>query len=81
MDVNEWQECNVTGNNHSFLAWEFYATSTERTLHKSYRWSLGLFTFPSADPDGRFPANKIIHERGIVGREEFVPVSWIRIQL
>jgi hypothetical protein len=30
--------------------------------------------FPSADPEGRFLANKKIHERGIVGREEFVPV-------
>jgi hypothetical protein len=36
--------------------------------------ALGCFLFTSANPEGRFSANKKIHERGIVGREEFVPV-------
>ncbi len=82
MDGNEWQECNVTGKNHSIPAWEFYVTSTERTLGKSYRWSLGLFSFPSADQEGRFPANKRIHERGSCLGErlhEFFLVLWIGI--
>ena len=41
-------------------------------MRKGYRGSLGLFSFSSADPEGRFPANKKIHEHGILGREEFV---------
>ncbi len=56
LDGNERKECNVTGNNHSILARELNATSTERMLRKSYRWSLGQFSFPSADPEGRFPS-------------------------
>jgi hypothetical protein len=47
-------------------------TSIEQTLRKNYRWSLGLFSSPSADPEGGYSANKKIHERDIVGREEFV---------
>ncbi len=83
MDGNEWQECNVTGNNRSIPARGFYVTSTERTLCKSHRWSLGLFSFPSADPEGRFPANKRMHERGscLGGRlHEFFLVLWIGTQ-
>ena len=74
MDGNGWQECNATGNSHSIPAWEFYVTGTERTLSKRYRWSPGLVSFPTADPEGRFPANKKIHEHGIVRREEFVSI-------
>ena len=66
--------------NHSIPAWEFYVTSTEHTLRQSYRWSIGVFSSPSADPEGRCSANKKIHERGIVGREEFVPVSLVVLQ-
>ncbi len=80
MGFNEWQECNVTGNNNSFPAW---VTSTERTLCKSYSGSLGLSYFSSADPEGRYPANKKIHERGsgsFDGREESDPVISIGMQ-
>jgi hypothetical protein len=47
------------------------------------RWILGLFSFPSADPEGRFPANKKMHERGscLGGRlHEFFLVVWIGTQ-
>ena len=81
LDRNERKECNATGNNHSILAREFNATSTERMLGKSYRWSLGLFSWPAADREGRFPMNKKINEGGIFGRKEFSPVSWIGMQL
>jgi hypothetical protein len=61
LDRNERKECNATGNNHSIIAREFNATSTERMLGKSYRWSLGLFSWPAADREGRFPMNKKIN--------------------
>jgi hypothetical protein len=57
-------KCNVTGDNHSIPAWKFYVTSTERTLCKCYRGSSGLASSSSAFPEGRFPANKEIYERG-----------------
>ena len=52
----------------------------EKALRQSYRWSIGVFSSPSVDPEGRCSANKKIHERGIVGREEFVPVSLVVLQ-
>ena len=80
LDGNLRKHCNVTGNNHSIPAREFNATRSERTLRKSYLWSLGQFSFPSADPEGRFPAYKEIHERGIGRFHEFFPVLWITTQ-
>ncbi len=60
-----------------------YVTSTERTLCNCYRGNSGLFSFSSAGPEGRFSANKKIHERGscLGGRlHEFFPVLWIGTQ-
>ena len=42
--------------------------------------SLGFSSPSSAGPEGRFPAYKEIHERGIVRREEFVLVLLIATQ-
>ena len=53
----------VSSMEHSFPAWEFYVTSTKQTLRKSYRGSLRLFPYSSADPEGKFPVVKKIHER------------------
>jgi hypothetical protein len=61
MDGNESNKSDAAGNNHSIPAWEFYVEGTVRTLSKSYCWNPGLVSFPSADPEGRFPANKKIH--------------------
>ena len=46
-----------------------------------YHGSLWVSFPSSAGPEGRFPAYKEIHERGIVRREEFVPVLWIATQI
>ena len=74
---NEWQVCNVTDNNHSISAGEFYVTSTKRTLRKSYLGSSGQASFSSCFLEGRVPANKEIHERGSNGGvHEFVLVLW-----
>jgi hypothetical protein len=75
------QRATIIQIDDSILAREFNATSTERMLGKSYRWSLGLFSWPAADREGRFPMNKKINEGGIFGRKEFSPVSWIGMQL
>ncbi len=71
-------KCIVAGDNHSIPACEFDVTATEQTLRKCYyRWSRRLSSSSSARPEGRHPANKKIHERGI-GR--FLLVLWIRTQ-
>ncbi len=60
-----------------------YVTSTERTLCNCYRGSSGLVSSSSAGPEGRFSANKKIHERGsCLGGwlHEFFPVLWIGTQ-
>ena len=84
MACNEWQVCNVMGNNRSkngsIPGGEFLRYKNRTDVVQNYRWSLGLFSFSSADPKGRVPANKKIHERGIVGREEFGRVLWIAMQ-
>jgi hypothetical protein len=61
----------------SIPAWKIYATSTERTLRKSYQGSSGLASFSSGFLEGRVPANKEIHELGSIGGvHEFVLVLW-----
>ncbi len=58
----------------------FCVRSTDCTSRKRYRGSLGFSSLSSAGPEGRFPAYKEIHERGIVRREEFFLVLWIASQ-
>ena len=66
-------------NYHSIPAREL--EEPNRRCGKSYyRWSRGLSSSSSALPEGRHPANKKIHERGIGRFHEFFPVVWITTQ-
>ncbi len=81
-DCNEWKECNVTGNYHSILAWEFNVISTEQTLRKNLpleQWAV-FFSFRRPRGQGlREQENtRTLHLRargipsGIVDRPGFV---------
>ena len=52
-----------------------------RRRRRGSNWCrLGVSSFSSAGPEGRFPEYKEIHERGMVRLEEFVLVLWIFTQ-